>query len=122
VVPDEQRLEHDRQGLSAMSQALAQASLPTYRTTAAMLEGKNGSGFRLAGWTLMRTLLIGPPMLLVGVPAKKAFLGALIASGLISGLTVLRIFNAGPMTMELGGARSSRAYRSARHTRRIAKR
>jgi hypothetical protein len=83
-----------------MSQALAlaEAKLPTYRTAAAVLEGQTGSGIKLAGWTLLRTMLIGPPMMIVGVPAKKAFLGALIASGFISGLTLLRIFGAGPMS------------------------
>jgi hypothetical protein len=88
-----------------MSQALtlAEAKLPTYRTAAAVLEGTTGSGLKLAGWTLLRTMLIGPPMLLVGVPAKKAFLGALIASGLISSLTLLRIFSNGPMSAEMAG-------------------
>lgn len=81
-----------------MSQALAQANLPTYRTAAAVLEGTTGSGIKLAGWTMLRTMLIAPPMLLVGVPARRAFIGALIASGLISGLTLLRLFDAGPMT------------------------
>jgi hypothetical protein len=68
-------------------------SLPTYRTAAAVLEGHTGSGVRLAGWTLARMFLIGPPMMLVGVPAKQAFIGAALASGLISSLTLLRIFH-----------------------------
>lgn len=65
--------------------------LPTYATVADVLEQKNGSGWRLAGWTLARTLLIAPPMLVVGVPVKKAFGGALLASGMISVLTLMRI-------------------------------
>jgi hypothetical protein len=74
---------------------LRQAPIPTYRTSADVLARKNGSGWRLAGWTLARTLLIAPPMLLVGVPQKQAWLGAGLSSGLISTLALLRIFEAG---------------------------
>ena len=56
-----------------MSESADKASLPTYQTIADVLEKKNGSGIRLVGWTVLRSLLIAPPMLLVGVPAKKAF-------------------------------------------------
>lgn len=70
------------------------AALPTYRTAAHVLEGDKGSGVRLLGWTVARTLLIAPPMMIVGIPAKQAFAGAAIASGLISIFTVLRIFDA----------------------------
>lgn len=69
-------------------------ALPTYSTVADVLEKKNGSGWRLAGWTAARTLLIAPPMLVVGVPAKQAFAGALLASGMISLLTLARIGHA----------------------------
>ena len=69
-------------------------SLPTYQTVAAVLERKNGSGLRLAGWTIARTMLIAPPMIAVGVPPKKAFIGAALGSGLISIFTLLRIYNA----------------------------
>ena len=55
-------------------------SLPTYQTVAAVLERKNGSGLRLAGWTIARTMLIAPPMIAVGVPPKKAFIGAALAA------------------------------------------
>lgn len=88
----------------------AQPSLPTYRTAADVLEKKNGSGWRLAGWTVARTVLILPPFLLVGVPAKKAIMGALGASLLISFFTLIRIANAGPMS-PLGAARSRRRRR-----------
>lgn len=70
------------------------AALPTYRTAAHVLEGDRGSGVRLLGWTVARTLLIAPPMMIVGIPAKQAFAGAAIASGLISIFTLLRIFDA----------------------------
>lgn len=70
------------------------AVLPTYKTAAQVLEGDKGSGIRLIGWTVARTLLIAPPMMVVGVPAKTAFLGAAIGSGLISLFTLLRIFDA----------------------------
>jgi hypothetical protein len=70
------------------------AALPTYRTAARVLEQDKGSGVRLIGWTVARTLLIAPPMMVVGIPAKQAFAGAAIASGLISIFTLLRIFDA----------------------------
>jgi hypothetical protein len=68
--------------------------LPTYRTVAGVLENEKGSGFALLGWTALRTLLIAPPMLFVGVPAKQAFVGSALASMFISTLTLLRIFDA----------------------------
>lgn len=70
------------------------ARLPTYKTAAEVLERDKGSGVRLAGWTVARTLLIAPPMMLVGVPARQAFLGAAFASTLISVFTLLRLFDA----------------------------
>jgi hypothetical protein len=69
-------------------------SLPTYATIADVLEKKNGSGIRLAGWTVARTVLIAPWFRLVGVPWRKAFLGAAIASVAISVFTMLRIASA----------------------------
>lgn len=69
-------------------------ALPTYKTVANFLEKKNGSGIRLFGWTIARSFLIAPPMMVVGVPPKKAFLGAFLASGLISLFTLLRIQSA----------------------------
>lgn len=71
------------------------ASLPTYQTVASVLEGKNGSGIRLAGWTVARTLLIAPPMMAVGVSPKRAFAGAALGSALISIFTLVRVYNAG---------------------------
>jgi hypothetical protein len=73
----------------------AKPSLPTYATVADVLEKKNGSGVRLLGWTFARAALIAPPFLVVGVSPKKAFAGAMLASGLISLFTLLRIYNAG---------------------------
>ena len=70
-------------------------SLPTYHTVADALEKQNGAGVRLAGWTIARTLLIAPPMMVVGVEPKRAFLGAFLGSALISVFTLLRIYNAG---------------------------
>lgn len=70
------------------------ASLPTYRTAARVLEGDKGSGIRLLGWTIARTLLIAPPFMIVGVDTKQAFMGAAFASSLISIFTLLRIFDA----------------------------
>jgi hypothetical protein len=71
-----------------------QPALPTYRTAARVLEGDKGSGVRLAAWTVARTIMIAPPMMLVGVPARQAFIGAAIASSLMSVFVVLRIFDA----------------------------
>lgn len=73
---------------------MAEASLPTYRTAARVLEQDKGSGLRLAGWTVARTLLIAPPFMVFGVPAKQAFGGAALASSLISLFTLLRILDA----------------------------
>jgi hypothetical protein len=72
-----------------------EAPIPTYRTSANVLSRQNGSGLKLVGWTLARTLLIAPPMLVVGVPAKQAWIGAGLSSALISTLALLRIFDAG---------------------------
>lgn len=83
---------------------MAQASLPTYQSAARFLERKNGEGLKLVGWTLARTLMIAPPMMLVGVSAKKAFGGAALASVLISMFAVLRLYNSGG----LGRARRRR--------------
>lgn len=69
-------------------------ALPTYATIADVLERKNGSGVRLLGWTVARTVLIAPCFRLVGVPWKKAFQGAAVASVAISALTLLRIASA----------------------------
>ncbi len=71
------------------------ASLPTYQTIADVLEKKNGSGLRLAGWTVARTFMIMPGMLAVGISPKKAFLGSLLSSSLISVFALVRIYNAG---------------------------
>ena len=68
--------------------------IPTYHSAADVLSRKTGSGAKLAGWTVARTLMIAPPMMIVGVPARQAWLGAALASGLISVFAMLRIFNA----------------------------
>lgn len=68
--------------------------LPTYRTVAGILEREKGSGWALAGWTVLRMALIAPPMVFVGVPWKQAIQGAALSSMLISTLTLLRIFDA----------------------------
>lgn len=82
---------------------MREANLPTYRTAARVLEGQTGSGVKLIGWTFARMALIAPPMMIVGVPTRQAFLGAGLASALISSLTLLRIFNAGDGSSNLMG-------------------
>ena len=87
-----QQISREERKLSGRS--LHEAPVPTYRTAANVLSRRNGSGLRLVGWTIARTLLIAPPMMIVGVPAKQAFLGAGFASALISTLALLKIFDA----------------------------
>jgi hypothetical protein len=99
---DAAKIEHE------VEKPLRQAPIPTYRTSADVLSRKNGSGWRLVGWTVARTLLIAPPMLVVGVPGKQAWLGAGLASGLISTLALLRIFDAGKSGL---GGRSTRSLK-----------
>lgn len=91
------------------------ASLPTYHTAADVLEKKNGSGLRLAGWTVARSFLIIPPFLAVGVEPKKAVAGGAIASVMISVFTLMRIYNAG-FEQELA-ARRQRARLRMKSTR-----
>jgi hypothetical protein len=88
---------------------MALAALPTYRTAAQVLEQDKGSGLRLVAWTVARTLLIAPPFMVFGVPAKQAFAGAAFASGIISIFTLLRIFDA--RQTGLAGVRRSVAPR-----------
>ncbi len=85
---------------------MARSSIPTYATAADVLSRKTGSGLKLAGWTVARTLLIAPPMMLWGVPARQAWLGAASASVLISVFAMLRIFDA--KTVGLGRGRTPR--------------
>jgi hypothetical protein len=91
---------------------MAAPALPTYRTAASALEGDKGAGLRLLGWTVMRTLLIAPPMMIVGCSTKKAWLGAMGASALISVFTLLRIFDA--RATGLAGVKPLPAYRARR--------
>ena len=76
----------------------SQLALPTLYKVSAVWGAHEGSLLLwillLAGWTVARTIMIGPPMMMVGIPAKQAFLGAAIASSLISVFTLLRIFDA----------------------------
>jgi hypothetical protein len=92
---------------------VAQAKLPTYRTAARVLEEEKGSGLALLGWSVARTFLIAPPMMIVGVGARQAFAGAALASGLISTFTLLRLFNAKQTGMAglKGAPRARRALR-----------
>jgi hypothetical protein len=94
---------------------MSQAALPTYNTVADVLEKQNGSGLRLAGWTVLRMIMIAPPMMVVGVPTRQAFLGAGLSSALISAFTLLRIFDA--KTTGLAGVSSRRSSGRARARR-----
>lgn len=87
--------------------------MPTYLSAAEVLEKKTGSGYKLLGWTVLRTLLIAPPMMIVGVDSRRAWLGAGLASGLISSLAMLRIFNAGQSGLGAPKRRRCRSLRCA---------
>ncbi len=93
--------------------------IPTYHTIASALAGETGAGWKLAGWTAARVVLIAPPMMLVGVDWKRAVGGAALASGLISLFAYLRLYDA---THDLGGrrfpTRKTRPRLSARRARR----
>lgn len=86
--------------------------LPTYKTAAQVLERDKGSGIRLAGWTVARTILIAPAYMIVGCSAKQAFAGAAIASLFISGLTLIRVFDA--RTTGLAGIKGAKCLSKAR--------
>lgn len=76
---------------------MAKPSMPTYLSAAEVLERKTGAGWRLVGWTLLRTLLIAPPILII-TPSeyrRRVWVGAAMSSILISSLAMLRILNAG---------------------------
>jgi hypothetical protein len=102
----------------AQAAAEGEPKLPTYRTIADVLEKKNGSGVRLAGWTVARTFLIMPGLLAVGVSPKKAFLGSMLSSSLISVLALVRIYNAGFEEDAERWARMKRAEKIDRWERR----
>jgi hypothetical protein len=82
---------------------MASSPIPTYRTAADVLSRQTGSGARMLGWTVLRTLMIAPPMMIFGVPARQAWAGASLSSALISTFALLRIFDA--KTVGLGGRR-----------------
>lgn len=87
-------------------------SMPTYLSAAETLERKTGSGLKLAGWSLLRMLLIAPPILLITPREvhRKVWIGAALSTTLISVLAMLRIFNAGQVG--LAGGRRRRRLRS----------
>ncbi len=88
---------------------MVKPALPSYLAAAEVLEKDKGAGWRLAGYTVLRTLMIAPPMMLVGVDAKRAWAGAVLSSGLMSVFVLLRIFdarNTGLMGLTAGKRRS----------------
>jgi hypothetical protein len=92
---------------------MSRSSIPTYATAADVLSRKTGSGAKMVGWTILRTLMIAPPMMIVGVPAKQAWLGASLSSALISTFAIMRIFDA-KATGLAGTRRSGRRCRQLR--------
>ena len=72
---------------------MAQTALPTYLNAAGVLEKRNGSGVRLIGYTVMRAMIMGPIVMITGVPARQAFFAAGLTSVLMSTFVLLRIFD-----------------------------
>lgn len=73
-----------------------QSAIPTYATAAKVLSEQTGSGVKMVGWTIARTLLIAPPVLLF-TPRdvhSRVWMGAAASSILISVFALLRIFDA----------------------------
>lgn len=83
-IVDRSNVELSQQGY----EAVGQAKTPTYATVAEVLEQKNGSGWRLLGWTALRAALILPGFLLMDVPPRKAVLGSLASSVMITSLAL----------------------------------
>lgn len=98
---------------------MAQSPIPTYRTAADVLSRKTGSGIRMVGWTLARTLLIAPPVLLL-TPREvhgRVWAGAAASSVLISVFAMMRIFNA--KQTGLSGRRTPPRLMARRSMRRL---
>ncbi len=75
---------------------MSRSNIPTYATAADVLSKKTGSGLKMVGWTVARTLLIAPPILLF-TPREvhsKVWWGSIASSLLISTFAIMRIFNA----------------------------
>ena len=64
--------------------------LPTYETIAQVMANENGSGLRLAYWTVGRAVLMVPGLRLVDIPWKQALAGSLTASSFMSTLALWR--------------------------------
>ena len=64
------------------------ASLPSSSAAADVLAGTSGGVPRFIGATALRSGLIFPGLLLAGVAFKRAALGALLSSGMISGFVL----------------------------------
>jgi hypothetical protein len=86
-------------------------SMPTYLSAAETLERKTGSGLKLVGWSVLRMLLIAPPILLITPKEmhRRVWIGAAMSTALISILAMLRIFNAGQTG--LAGRRQAKRLR-----------
>lgn len=84
---------------------MAESAIPTYRTAADVLSKQTGSGLRLAGWTVARTILIAPPFLLLLDKSqhRRVWIAATASSVMISVFALLRIFDA--KTVGLGRSR-----------------
>lgn len=71
-----------------------QPALTTYQSAAEFLEEKNGAGWRLVGWTVLRAGVIAVPFLLLRVEPKRALIGSALASAAITGYVIARIARA----------------------------
>lgn len=98
---------------------MAESSIPTYKTAANVLSKQTGSGIKMVGWTLARTLLIAPPILLVTDSSqhRRVWIGAGLSSLLISTFALLRIYNASATGIGGRKALSGRRRRACRSLR-----
>jgi hypothetical protein len=82
-------------------------SLPSSDAAAEFLRGTEGGTGKIIASTVLRSVLILPGLLVVGVEPKKAVFGSLISSGLITGFILIYMGADAPKRV-LGGTRKRR--------------
>lgn len=91
-------------------------SLPSSDAAKHVLEGKPGAWLEFGASTVLRGVLVMPGLLIAGVDAKKALLGSMISSVLISTFVIgyLKFNSPGAQTARVTAANSRRALAGAR--------
>ena len=64
-------------------------SLPSSDAAAEFLKGREGGTGKVIASTVLRSVLILPGLLVVGVEPRKAFFGSIISSSLITGFILI---------------------------------